>query len=50
MVLCFYLTATSYTTTRFSRCGGALWLFDVAFIVNVLVDYLIDVGESKGTL
>lgn len=35
MVLCFYLTATSYTTTQFSRCGGALWQFDVAFIVHV---------------
>ena len=50
MVLCFYLTATSYTTTRFSRWVGALWQFDVAFIVHVLVDYLVDVGEGEGTL
>lgn len=51
MVLSIHLaTATSNTTTRFSRWGGALWQFDVAFIVHVLVDYLIDVGESKGTL
>ena len=50
MVLSIYLaTATSYTTTRFSRCGGALCQFDVAFIVHVLVDYLIDVGEGEGT-
>ena len=34
----------------FSRWGGTFWQFDVAFIVHVFVDYLIDVGEGEGTL
>lgn len=43
-------TATSNTTPRFSRWGGTFWQFDVAFIVHVFVDYLVDVGEGEGTL
>lgn len=51
MVLSIHLaTATSNTTPRFSRWGGTFWQFDVAFIVHVFVDYLVDVGKGEGTL
>lgn len=51
MVLSIHLaTATSNTTPRFSRWGGTFWQLDVAFIVHVFVDTLVDVGEGEGTL
>lgn len=49
MVLSIQL-ATSNTTIRFSCWGGAFWQLDVAFIVHVLVVYLVDVGEVEDTL
>ena len=35
---------------RIKTLWSIFWQFDVAFIVHVLVDYLVDVGEGEGTL